>query len=186
MAGRGHYAALSADQVTQLFACEDETQIHDEFLESLWEDYDDESWDLVDMDKCWRATHYALTQGCFRETDPEISDYDGWIFWLVDNIYARNWGEGILPKATFGGRMITSMDDNFTFYISPEEVRELAVALKPFTQDWWEEFIKKPSILHDLLPTDDWSYLGTSLTNTVGFFREAAASGKAALFYISI
>jgi hypothetical protein len=186
MAGSGYYASLSAEQVQQLFACEDEDTIYDEFLESLWEDYDDEGWDIVDLDKCWRATHFALTGGCFHETEDEIAKNEGWSFWLTGDIYARDWGESIVRKATLGGKMLTTLHDRFVFYITAEEVRELAVALEPFTQDWWEEFIKKESILQELLPTDDWSYIGNLLYNTVGFFRNAAEQGKAAVFHISI
>ena len=186
MAGGGYYAALNEEQVEELLAFDDEETIHDEFLESLWDDYDEHGWDIVDMDKCWRATHYALTGGCFHETDDEIVNNEGWSFLLVNDVYARAWGGGILSKATLGGKMLTTLNDCFTFFITAEEVRELAVALEPFTQEWWEEFITRESILQELLPTDNWSFIGNNLQNTVGFFRNAAEAGKAAVFYVSI
>jgi hypothetical protein len=161
MACRGVYFALTADESKQLLAAEDNEAVLAS-LESIARK-GDEAW-LQTTDKCWDAMHRALSNGTLY--------YDE--------------GEYPLNHAVLGGEHLYDGDDYIVSYVPPKEVKDVAAALEPLTE---QEFRRR----YDAIDPDDYDgehgevdFQATweHLRFVRDLYRKAASAGRAVVFKV--
>jgi hypothetical protein len=159
MACLGVHFAPTADEAGRLLAAEGNDAILavvDE-IEERW----DEPW-LAQSDKAWDAIHRCLSNGTLY--------YDE--------------GEYPLNRTVLGGKHLYDGDDYVVSYVAPNEVKDIAAALAPMTE---ESFRAR----YDLIDADDYDgekgnedfkYTWENFLGIRGLYKKAAAEGRAVVF----
>jgi len=153
-----HFAPTAAEAV-RLLAAEgnDAVLAIVEEIEEKW----DEAW-LAESDKAWDAIHRCLSNGTLY--------YDE--------------GEYPLNRTVLGGKHLYDGDDYVVSYVAPNEVRDIAAALAPLT----EESLRARYDLIDAddydgeLGEEDFKYTWQHFLGIRGLYRKAAAEGRAVVF----
>lgn len=161
MTCRGVHFALSDEDVRRLLAADGNEGVRSivEEIEERW----DEAW-LAESDKTWDAMHRALSNGTLY--------YDE--------------GEYPLNRTVLGGKHLYDGDDYVISYVPPNEVKDVAAALAPLTE---EAFRKR----YDAIDPDDydgaqgqedfdstWSWF----QRVRDLYQKAAQAGRAVVFTV--
>jgi hypothetical protein len=160
MACRGVHFALTGEQASRLVdtpgADNDFLMTFVEDIEGLW----DEEW-LQETDKSWDAIHRCLTDGKLE------------------------WGETPLHKCILGNDNLYEGDDYIMNFLSPEEVKEVATAIKGIDQAELRrryDAIDRES--YGELSDGDFEYTWSWFPHLRDFFQKAAAANRAILFTV--
>lgn len=158
----GLHFSLDADQVAALQAVEDGERVEfvqEEFEEKLWSD--DKS-RAQETDKAWDAIHRSLTDGTL-----------GW-----------ESGEYPLNHVIFGGMSLYDDDDYILSLKSPEQVRDVASALKGITKEKLRAGYERIDADAYGMPLsdEDFEYTWEWFQGVVEFYQRAAAAGHSVLF----
>jgi len=159
MAGRGVYFGLTAEQEQSLLAAASDKDVMSiiEEIEEAW----DANW-LAEVDKAWDAMHRCLGDGTLDV------------------------GEGPLAWAVFGGESKHQGDDYIVSFVAPDEVRQVAQALKGINETWFRE-------RYEALPNadyegphgaDDFEYTWSNFQDARELFTKAAQAGRAVIFTV--
>ena len=165
MSGRGVHFALTAEQASWLMdnpGLDDDTLLA--FVEELEEGPNGEGWDsewVQETDKSWEAIHRCLTGGKLE------------------------WGETPFHKCILGRDNLYKGDDYIISFLSPEEVKEVATAIKDIDQT---ELRRRYDAIdpadYDGLVEDDFDYTWSWFPDLRDFFQKAAAAGRGMLFTV--
>lgn len=161
MSRLGVHFALADDAATRLLAAGDEDAVRAavDGLEEAW----DEAW-LVESDKAWDAMHRSLSNGTLF--------YDE--------------GEYPLNRTVLGGKHLLAGEDDVVAYVAPNEVKDVASALAPITE---QEFRKR----YDAIDPDDYDgphgeedFKSTweSFVAVRKLYRKAAEAGRSVVFTV--
>jgi hypothetical protein len=158
----GLHFSLDADQVAALQAVDEDERVEfvqEEFEEKLWSD--DKS-RAQETDKAWDAIHRSLTDGTL-----------GW-----------ESGEYPLNHVIFGGESLYDGDDYILSLKSPEQVRDVAAAVRSVTREQFRAGYDRidPDSYGMPLSEDDFEYTWEWFQGVVEFYKRAAATGHAVLF----
>ncbi|MEU7873295.1 YfbM family protein [Dactylosporangium sp. NPDC049140] len=157
----GVHFAITPEQECSLLAADDADD--SDTVAALVEDLE-ESWsegDLkVDTDKAWDAIHRCLTDGTL---EPDA-------------------GEFPLSFAILGGRHL--YDDYYVVYVSADEAREVATALRGVDRTWLRgRFDDIDESDYDGAGDDgDFEYTWEGFVDVRAFYDRAVAVGRAVLF----
>ena len=160
MACRGVHFALTEEEASRLM---DTPGADNDFLMSFVEEVE-ERWDkewLQETDKSWDAIHRCLTDGKLE------------------------WGDTPFHKCILGNDNIYQGDDYIINFLNPEEVKEVAAAIKDIDRD---ELRRR----YDAIDTDtygdlsdgDFEYTWSWFRHLPDFFQKAAAADRAVLFSV--
>jgi Domain of unknown function (DUF1877) len=153
-----HFAVTDIDAQRLLRASsDDEVLVVLRELEERWEkDH------LAESDKAWDAIHRCLGDGSL--------DCD-------DN-------ENILEKVVLGGQRIFSGEDYIVSFVSSDEVRDIAKALLPITEDAMREryLAIDPEDYDGELGEDDFHYTWDWFENVRELYLRASIHGRAVVF----
>lgn len=148
MGCRGVHFALNDHQVKQLLSAENDDKVLEvvqEEIEGSW----DKEW-LQETDKAWDAIHRCLTDGKLNSepTSP-------------------------LHKCILGGQQLYEEEDYIVSYLIPEEVGEVAAAIKDIDEEWMRRkyFAIDPNDYGFPLTEEDFEY-------TWSWFEELRSSFK--------
>jgi hypothetical protein len=168
MACRGMFFAVTKEEEAKLLSASDSDAVVDIVTEEIEERWD-EAW-LQQMDKSWDAIHRCLGDGSLRNSQPAVS-----------------------AKAVLGGRQLSSRDDWVVSYLTKDEVKQVAEALAPITE---EEFrrryfgLKKKFLWFDRteyegrIGEEDFGYSWAYFDDMRRFFRKAASADRATVFAV--
>jgi len=109
MACRGVFFALTKAEEAKLLAAADSDAVVEILTEEIEERWDRE-W-LVEMDKSWDAVHRCLGDGSLRTSQPSLT-----------------------AKAVLGGKQLSPSADWIVFYLTADEVKQVAVAITGIDQ----------------------------------------------------
>jgi hypothetical protein len=153
----GVHFAITAEQERLLLAADSagDTESLEALLENIEEGWDDDEL-KVDTDKEWEPIHRSLGDGTL---DPDGPPYP-------------------LSHVILGGRAMH--DDYYVCYVTADEVREVAAALRQVDQAQLRQGFDK--IGDDYDGPLDFDYTWSNLVDVRGFFDRAAAAGRAVLF----
>jgi Domain of unknown function (DUF1877) len=162
MTARGVHFAITTTRAESLLAAED-----DDALLALVEEIEEE-WEapfVFETDKGWDALHRCLSDGTL---DPER-------------------GEPPLNKVFFGGKMLNERDDYFVVLVTPDEVKEIAVALRSVTEEWLRVryFDLEFPDYQEGKSEEDFAYTAGSLEGLPELFAAAADAGRYVIFTVS-
>ncbi len=154
-----HFAITDQDAQRLLNASSDnDVQLVLREVEERWEkDH------LAESDKAWDAMHRCLSDGTL--------DCD-------DN-------ENILEKVVLGGRRIFRGDEYIVSLVSSEEVREIAKALLPISEDAMRErylTMIDPEDYDGVIGEDDFNYTWDWFENVRELYLRASINGRAVVF----
>jgi hypothetical protein len=130
-----------------------------EDIEEKW----DEAW-LAQTDKSWDAIHRSLSNGTRFHDE----------------------GEYPLNRAILGGKLLYSGEDYVVAYVAPNEVKDVAAALLPIT----EQDLRKR---YDAIDADDYDgehgdedfkFTWTNFLAVREFYKKAAAGGRSVVFTV--
>ncbi len=161
MACRGVFFAITDEQAAGLLAADG-----DDALMAVVEAIED-AWDkdnLAECDKSWDALHRALTDGQLE--------------------YGN--GEYPLSHCVLGPKQLHEGDDYIVSYVSPDQVRDVAAALKPVTEEWFRERYRK-AVPRDYAPEygeEDLQYTWEWFRSVRELYEKAAERGRAVVFTV--
>lgn len=160
----GLHFSLDTDQVTALKAVDVYERIEfvqEELEGTLWADDKDRA---QETDKAWDAIHRSLTDGTL-----------GW-----------ESGQYALNHAIFGGESLYDSDDYILSLKSPQQVRDVADALRGVTQEMLRTGYNgiDPKNYGMPLSDDDFEYTWDYFQGVVDFYQRAAADGLWVLFTV--
>jgi len=161
MACRGVHFALTAEQASRLMDNPDfddnELMTFVEEIEGAW----DKDW-LQETDKAWDAIHRCLTDG------------------------ELEYGESPYHQCILGSENLYEGDDYIVNYLDPEEVKEVAAAIKAVDRKWLRR--KYDAIdaetYQGVLGEDDFEYTWSWFQPLRDFFQKAAKHERAVLFSV--
>ncbi|MDP4505900.1 YfbM family protein [Nonomuraea turcica] len=161
MTGRGVHFALSRVQEQRLLAAPD-----DEAVMGLIEEIEEE-WArpfLVETDKAWDALHRCLSDGTL-ELDA---------------------GGYPLTYAILGGRQLYEGDDYVVRYVTAEQVRDIATALRDVNEAWLQGRYLALDTTDYAGPhtVDDFRYTWASYKDLRHFYDLAADEGRSVIFTV--
>jgi len=162
MAARGVHFAITSDQLARVLAASNDDDLM-EVIEAIEEDWDKEY--LAESDKAWEAIHRCLTDGSL--------------------LYES--GEYPLNHVICGGRQLHQGEEYTVSLVTPEQVRDVSVAIGPLTEDWMREryfSLLKPESYGGNIGDEDFGYTWTWFENVRDLYRRAAASGRAVIFTV--
>lgn len=161
----GQLAALTPEQLRSLI--DQNSQIED-FICS--EKSDNKSNKKLDIRKAWHGIHFLLTGECYSNESP-------------------------LAMAIFGGTEIgEDVEDSTTRYLTPEQVKEIATALRDVSkEDLAQRYVPSAFEENNIYPTEIWKsegnqaleYLLNYYELMVAFYQSVAVRGEAVLIDIS-
>ncbi|MDG4840222.1 YfbM family protein [Micromonospora sp. WMMD967] len=152
-----HFAITPEQQERLLLAADDDTV--GEFLEEIEESRGDDAL-AVDTDKAWDAIHRCLTDGTL---DPDGGRYP--------------WSHAVL-----GGRHLH--DDCYVVYVSADEVRDVAEALRSVERTWLRRrFDAIDGRDYDgAQDDDDFEYTWNNFVDVRTFYDRAAMAARSVIF----
>jgi len=162
MAARGVHFAVTSEQLARVLAASNDDDLM-EVIEAIEEDWDKEF--LAESDKAWEAIHRCLTDGSL--------------------LYES--GEYPLNHVICGGRQLHQGEEYTVSLVTPEQVRDVSVAIGPLTEDWMREryfSLLKPESYGGNIGDEDFGYTWTWFENVRDLYRRAAASGRAVIFTV--
>ena len=124
----------------------------------------DEEW-LVQTDKAWDAIDHCLSQG----------------------------NSGVLHKFVLGGKKLCDGPNYVVSYLTPDEVKAIAIAATPIAKEWFREryFNLKKSILginisnyEGPVTEQDFDYIWEYFQYAREFFEKAAGAGRPVVFTV--
>jgi hypothetical protein len=159
----GVHLAISADDVKQLKSIADEQERLDHLKEEIEESYFEESPQFVaESDKAWDAMHRSLSDG------------------------KLSWHGGAYPlnHAVLGGELLYTDSDYIMSLKTPEQVREVAVALASIDEPQFRDrYFAIDSVDYGFdLSEEDFGYTWEWFQNVRELFSKAAAEGRYVLF----
>ena len=163
MASRGVHFALTEEQATRLM---DTPDTDDEMLMAFVGEIED-AWDrewLQETDKAWDAIHRCLTDGTLE------------------------YGRTPYHMCILGYDNIYDGDDYIMNFLSPEEVKEVAAAIKDIDRDELRrryDAIDAESYEGELSDSD-FEYTWSSFPDLRDFFQKAALADRAMLFTVEL
>jgi hypothetical protein len=166
MACRGVHFALTDEQASRLM---DTPGMDDEhlmaFVEEIEEGPDGEGWDaewVQETDKAWDAIHRCLTDGQLE------------------------WGRSPYHNCILGRDNLYEGDDYIMSFLEPEEVKEVAEAIKDIDRGWLRRKYDAvdTSNYQGVLSDDDFEYTWSWFEPLREFFQKAAAANRAMLFTV--
>lgn len=160
MVCRGVHFALTEQEASRLM---DTPGANNAFLmafieqvESRW----DKEW-LQETDKSWDAIHRCLTDGKLE------------------------WGDSPFHKCVLGNDNLYEGDDYIMNFLSPEEVKEVAAAIRTIDRD---ELRRRYDAIdtksYGDLSNDDFEYVWSWFPQLRDFYQKAAAANRAMLFTV--
>lgn len=160
----GLHFSLDDEQVAALRAVEEDERVdfvQEAFEEELWAN---DSSRAQESDKAWDAIHRSLTDGTL-----------GW-----------ESGEYPLNHVIFGGEPMYSGDDYLLSLKSPEQVRDVAAALRSVTKEKLRAGYDHidPDAYGMPLSEEDFDYTWEWFQGVVDFYQRAATAGLAVLFSV--
>ena len=166
MAWRGVHFAVDEVMAGRLLAAEDDAALKDIVIEEI-----EEAWDrdwLYQTDKAWEGIHRALTDGKL--------EYDN--------------GRYPLNACILGGEQLHEDDDDYIVaFVRPEQVAEVAEALKAIDRDALARGYAQISAedYYRAEPgDDDFDYVWEWFDGLPAFFAKAAAAGRAVIFTVDV
>jgi Domain of unknown function (DUF1877) len=160
MGARGVHFAITVEQMDDLLKAADDEELMAQ-IERI-----EEAWDrqfLVESDKAWDAIHRCLTDGSL--------------------LYES--GEYPLNHVICGGRHLDAGDDYTISLVNPEQVKDVARALEPLTEDWLRQryfALLKPDDYEFDIDEDDFQYTWSNFEDVRSLFRKAALADRAVVF----
>lgn len=159
----GVHFALEKSEVVTLRAKDNDESRLDYLQDELEESYFESAPDLIaQTDKAWDAIHRTLTDGTI------------------------GWSNGTYPlsHAVLGGEVLYGHDDYIMSLKTPEQVRDVAQALRDITEDTFRAgyFRIDPEDYGFQVDPDDFAYTWHWFTVMREFYYRAAASGRYVLF----
>ncbi|TDQ05750.1 YfbM family protein [Labedaea rhizosphaerae] len=161
MGGIGVHFALTAEQATALLEADDPAALMD-LVGAIEESADDA--EHLSTDKAWDAIHRCLSDGTLT----------------------LDAGEYPLSHTVLGGEPLDAGDDYFVSHLTPEQVKDVAVALGPVAEDWLRErfFALDPEDYDGARDDEDFAYTWSNFTEVRDFFTRAAGNGRAVIFTV--
>ncbi len=161
MACRGVFFALTEAQQTTLDSASDDDEVMGA-IEDIEEAWDKEN--LAECDKAWDAMHRCLADGTL---DPSGGTYP-------------------LNRCVLGGKSLYQTDDYIVCLVTPEEVRDVAVALVPLTEKWFRDryFNVVPKEYHPNYGEQDFQYTWDWFQAVRDLYRKAAEEGRSVIFTV--
>jgi len=161
MGCRGVYFALTADEEKRLLSAgSDEAvlEIIQEEIEERW----DEKW-AEETDKSWDAMHRCLTDGTLS----------------FEPVSA-------LHQCVLGGKQLYGDDDYIVSFLTAEETRAVAAAIRDIDQGWMREkyFRIDPEDYEFPTTEEDFDYTWEYFQSVKRFFQKAAKAGRAVIFTV--
>lgn len=156
----GVHFAITGAQADALLDAEDDGDLAD-----LVEEIEEAGESSYETDKAWDAIHRCLSNGTLEITE----------------------GEPPLNRVILGGRLLNEESTDYVVVVMPEEVQEIADALRKVTEDWLRD-------RYETLPfpdyqgeksDEDWAYTWESFQGLVPFFAEAARDERHVIFTVS-
>lgn len=165
MACLGVHFALTEEQASRLM---DTPRLDNDglmaFVEELEEGLNGEGWDeqwVQETDKAWDAIHRCLTDGRLA------------------------WGRTSFHKCILGTHNLYEGDDYIVNFLSPEEVNEVAMAIRDIDRD---ELLDRYNAIdtesYGELSDSDFEYTWSWFPHLRDFFQKAAGAGRAMLFTV--
>jgi hypothetical protein len=167
MSARGVHFALTEQQASRLMDGPD-TGNDDllAFIEELEKGPNDEGWApewTQETDKAWDAIHRCLTDGKLE------------------------WGRSPFHDCILGRYNLYEGDDYIVSFLEPEEVKEVALAIKDIGQ---EELHRRYNVIDPVsygeLSDSDFEYTWHWFHQLRDFFQRAAAADRAMLFTVDL
>jgi hypothetical protein len=161
MACRGVFFALTEEQSTRLSSALDDDELMG-IIEEIEEEWDEDN--LAECDKAWDAMHRCLSDGTL----------DG------------NAGSYPLNRCVLGGKSLHEGNDYIVCLVSPPEVRDVAAALAPLTEQWFRDryFSVVPNDYCLNYGEEDFQYTWDWFQGVRDLYRKAAEQGKAVAFTV--
>lgn len=162
MACRGVHFALTEKQYEQIQKCNSDDELIELIQEDIEEDWDDD-W-LRETDKAWDAIHRCLTDG------------------------RLDWNNGTFPlnAVILGGKQLHGGDDYIVSLVTPNQVAEIAQALKSIDKSTLKlgyEKIDQNDYDADV-GEEDFEYTWSWFKDLIPFYEKAANDGRAILFSV--
>ena len=161
MACRGVHFAIAEDQANALLEAEGDEQVM-EIVEQIEETWDADN--LAASDKAWDAMHRCLTDGQ-----------------LVD-------GGGVYPfnHCVLGPRQLYKGDGYIVSLVLPNEVRDVADALRRVSREWFDEqyTTRVPSDYAPEYGPEDQEYTWNWFEGVRDLFVKAASRNRAIIFTV--
>ena len=161
MACRGVHFAITEEQAEALLAARGDEELMN-LVESIEEAWD--AADLAESDKAWDAMHRCLTDGAL----------------------GRGNGTYPLSHCVLGPRQLHEVDDYIVSLVLPDEVRDVAKALRIVTPEWFGN--RYSTVLpRDYAPEygqEDLEYTWSHLEDVKRLFEKAGEAGRAIVFTV--
>jgi hypothetical protein len=165
MVARAVHFALTKKQASRLM---DTPGANNDFLMAFVEEIEEgpngEGWDdewTQETDKAWDAIHRCLTDGKLE------------------------WGDTPLHKCILGSDNLYEGDDYIMSFLSPEEVKEVAAAIKKVDrEELRRRYFAIDAKSYGKLSDDDFEYTWSWFALLREFFRKAARAKRSVLFTV--
>jgi hypothetical protein len=122
---------------------------------------------LVDTDKSWDAIHRCLSDGTL--------DFEG--------------GTYPLNHCILAGKQLHEGKNYIVSFKRPDEVRDIAAALKKVTEPWFREryfALTKTDFPQEICLDDEWDYTLHYLKHITEFYQQATMTERAVIFKVSL
>jgi hypothetical protein len=160
MAYRGVLFAITEDHAEKLRAARGD----DGAVLSIVQDEIEEAWDeahLCQTDKAWDAIHRCLTDGTLRD------------------------GKGPLGWCILGGEQLHQDEIYVVSLLTPEQVGQVAEALRPLTKEWMRErYFKIDQADYAMRSDEDFEYTWDWLQGVREYYAKTAAEGRWSMFTV--
>lgn len=161
MACRGVYFAITDVQAAALLAADGDDSLM-AVIEAIEEPWDEDN--LAECDKSWDALHRALTDGRLE--------------------YGN--GEYPLSHCVLGPRQLHEGDDYIVSYVAPDQVQDVAAALQPLTEEWFQTRYRAV-VPEDYAPeygAEDQQYTWDWFQGVRELYAKAAKRGRSVIFTV--
>jgi hypothetical protein len=160
MACRGVHFALTPEEEARLV---DGPHDDDELMEAIAEIENrwDREW-LMETDKAWDAIHRCLTDGSLQ------------------------YGRTPFHKCILGSDNLYEGDDYLVNYLEPDEVKEVAEAIKGIDKEWMRRKYDAidPDDYDGELSDEDFEYTWSNFLDVQAFYQKAAKHDRAVVFTV--
>jgi hypothetical protein len=160
MSGRGVHFALNNAHTQAVLAAKDDDDLMSviEAIEAEWnEEY------LAESDKAWNAIHRCLTDGSL--------------------LYES--GKYPLNHCICGGQQLYSGEDYTVSFVSPTQVKDIAVALNQITESWFRErYFAIPQDDYGNLSDNDFKYTWGWFQEVRTLYQKAATADRSVIFTV--
>lgn len=162
MACRGVHFALTEKQYKKIQKCDSDDDLIEFIQEDIEEDWD-EGW-LIETDKAWDAIHRCLTDG------------------------KLDWNNGSFPlnAVILGGKQLHKGDDYIVSLVTPNQVSEIAKALKSIDKGTLKLGYKQidPDDYDADIGEEDFQYTWSWFKGLIPLYEKAGSDGRAVIFTV--